>query len=160
MTSCSNYNNRPCRTSGLTFGACKRLPPPTPKGPGVSARHSSGASVSCDNDTAKKPLRGPLFMSPPSADASALLSFIPMAGLLPPLQQEFLGALRSLGESGREGGTPRDVVVLLQPPPILPLPPRMGGGRPWLMMMIQSSAPAEAWDRLMQSRCEGGGEDD
>lgn len=75
----------------------------------------------------KKPLRGPLFMSPPSADASALLSFIPMAGLLPPLQQEFLGALRSLGESGREGGTPRDVVVLLQPPPILLLPPRMGG---------------------------------
>lgn len=75
----------------------------------------------------KKPRWGPLFMSPPSADASAFLSFIPMAGLLPPLQQEFLQALRSLGESGGEAGTPGDLLVLLQPPPILPLPPGMGG---------------------------------
>lgn len=130
LTSCSNYNNRPCWTSGLTFGACKRLPPPTSKGLGGGGSllaTAQGRLAPMTTTLLKKPLWGPLFMSPPSADASALLSFIPMAGLLPPLQQEFLGALRSLGESGGEGGTPRDLVVLLQPPPILPLPPGMGG---------------------------------
>lgn len=50
-----------------------------------------------------------------------------MAGLLPTPQREFLRALRSLGEGGGKGGTPRDLVVILSPPPILPLPPGMGG---------------------------------
>lgn len=61
LTSCSNYNNRPCWISGLTFGACKRLPPPTSKGlgGGVSARHSSGSSSSYDNDPAKEAPLGP-----------------------------------------------------------------------------------------------------
>lgn len=40
-----------------------------------------------------------------------------MAGLLPSPPREFLRALRSLGEGGGEGGTPRDLVVILFPRP-------------------------------------------
>lgn len=149
LTSCSNDHNRPYRTLGLTFGSCKKLPPPTLKGPAVSARHRSGSSGSCDNDPAKAP-RGSLFVRSPSwADALTLRGVIPTAGLLPAPKREFLGALRSLGEAG----PPRDLVVILQSPLHPPPAAKDGGGRPSLMMMIQSSAPAEAWDRLMQSRC-------
>ena len=74
----------------------------------------------------KKPLRGPLLVSPSAADASALRSFIPIVGLVPASQRGFLGALRNLLEGGGEGGTPRDLVVIVPPPPHSPLPPRMG----------------------------------
>lgn len=79
----------------------------------------------------KKPLAGPfLVMSPSSADAFAIRSFIQMAGLLPAPRREFLGALRSLGEGGGEGGTPRDsVVILFGPPSHPPLPPGLRGGQ-------------------------------
>lgn len=120
MTCCSNHHNRPYTTSGLTFGACKRPPPSTPTGPAVFARHRSRSSISCDDIPAKEAPPGLLLLvQPSSADASALRSFIPMAGLLPAPQREFLGAMRNLGEGGGEGGTSRDLVVIL-PPPLLP----------------------------------------
>lgn len=131
LTSCSNLHNTPNRILGLTFGDCKRLPPPNPKDPGDPVRQSPGSSSSCDSDHAKEaPLALSLRNIPASTDASTLPSFIPKAGLLPAPQREYLGDLRSLGEGSAEGGTPRDLVVILHRPPHPPPAAGNGGAGP------------------------------
>lgn len=135
-TSCRSHQSRSYPISGLTFGACERLPLPTPKGLAITASYRSGTSVSSDCDPAEEERLGSCPRKAASA-ADALRSFTQMAGLLPAPLPEFLGPLRSL----REGVVGREIPQglgsdLTAPPHFPPAAGDWGGSKPWLMMMI------------------------